>query len=564
MHWLFFLIDEQGGLSMSMSITRRKVLAGMSLPLIIPGTLSGKVYAQEPEISAFAHGLASGDPQADSVVLWTRVSGFSKPVTVKWQLARSADFSTLSAQGTSVAKHSRDYTIKVVPESLSAGTTYYYRFEVDGEFSQVGRTRTLPEGAIDTVGIAVVSCSNYPFGYFNAYEAIALDPSIQFVLHLGDYIYEYGPDGYGGEVGRQIDRPHQPAHEIISLADYRERHAQYKGDPQSRMMHAAHPLIAIWDDHETTNNPWKNGAENHQEGAEGAWLARRDASMKAYFEWMPIRDPEPGKRLIDYWRNYKFGDLASLTTLESRHSARSEQISYADHKDLLADEPGAHRFMEDIVGESSRRMLSGDMEKFLQSSLKQSVDDGLVWHLIGNQIPMARTHVPEFPDEMLQRIKAQQPAEVYTRAQQLAKLGEYNLPLYLDPWDGYPAAREEFYSLCSKAGVTDLVVLTGDSHSFWENALFDGEGRPMGVELGTSGVTSPGDFMALGMAGAAEIDSMLAKSNKEIVWTDSRHTGYIRLQLGREIGRADYISISDVRSREYHVDLLHSVTLQPA
>jgi alkaline phosphatase D len=547
---------------MKHSITRRQALAGMSLPFILPAVLGDNAQASQKN-TAFVHGFASGDPQADSVVLWTRVSGFKNPVPVKWQLSTEADFTSVVAAGEYIADQAHDYTVKVVPDRLSSGTVYFYRFEVAGEMSVTCRTRTLPEGATESVALAIVSCSNYPFGYFNAYEAIALEPDIQFVLHLGDYIYEYGSDGFGGAVGQEIARQHRPAHEIQSLADYRERHAQYKADRQSQMMHAAHPMIAVWDDHETANNPWTGGAENHQNELEGNWLERREASMQAYFEWMPIREPAPGKLRIDYWRNYKFGDLANLITLETRHSARSEQISYSDHKALLSDKSGlgVTQFIKDIVGNPSRRMLSTDMEHFLEKSLSQSVKEGQVWHLIGNPVPMARTRAPQLSEEILQRLKSELPPASYARAAELAALGELNLPLYLDPWDGYPAAREAFYSLCRKAGVSDLVVLTGDSHSFWESALFDDSGRAMGVELGTSGVTSPGDFLALGEEGAAEIDDLLASSSEEVKWTDGRHNGYIRLKLGREGGRADYISISNVRSRDYRVELLRSVAL---
>ena len=176
------------------------------------------------------------------------------------------------------------------------------------------RTRTLPSGATESLGIALASCSNFAFGYFNAYRAIAEDESIDFVLHTGDYIYEYGADGWGAETAERLGRVHEPAHEIVSLADYRARHAQYKRDPDSQAMHATHPLMCCWDDHESTNNPWSGGAQNHQP-EEGSWNERRDASVRAYYEWMPIREPEGGLRPIDFWRVYSFGDLATLVTL---------------------------------------------------------------------------------------------------------------------------------------------------------------------------------------------------------------------------------------------------------
>ncbi len=192
----------------------------------------------------------------------------------------------------------------------------------------------MPTGRLDRLGIALASCSNYAFGFFNAYDAIAKDPAIDFVLHTGDYIYEYGQDSWGGEVSRLIGREHQPAHEIVSLADYRMRHAQYKSDSGSRAMHAAHSLLACWDDHESANNPWTDGAQNHQPETEGDWAQRRAASIQAYFEWMPVREPEwleqKGRSRMQFWRGYSFGDLATLFTLETRHTARAKQIDYME------------------------------------------------------------------------------------------------------------------------------------------------------------------------------------------------------------------------------------------
>ena len=250
---------------MSYKISRRQALAGLSAAAALPllGCTSAEERAEQAA-NLFAHGVASGDPAPDSVVLWTRISGAEGSVQGKWQVAADNEFKELVAEGDFRTDGSRDMTVKVIPGQLPPGERLFYRFAVGKLVSPTGRTRTLPIGHVEKLGIAVASCSNYPFGYFNAYETIALDPAVDLVLHLGDYIYEYGTDGYGGETGRKLGRNHQPPHEIISLADYRQRHAQYKADPQSRAMHGAHPLVAIWDDHESTNNTWKGGAENHQ------------------------------------------------------------------------------------------------------------------------------------------------------------------------------------------------------------------------------------------------------------------------------------------------------------
>lgn len=248
---------------MPVSISRRRAIAGMSGTLLLPlGARTAAVDARED--STFAHGVASGDPDHDSVVLWTRVSGHSGEVSVEWEIARDPAFEERISGGFLSTSEARDHTVKVLAGGLAAGERYYYRFRTGDRLSPVGKARTMPQGEVDKLTFAVVSCSNYPFGYFNAYNAIALDESVDWVLHLGDYLYEYGIEGYGGDTGKTLGRSHDPAHEILSLADYRRRHAQYKSDAHSRQMHAAYSLLAIWDDHESANNPWMGGAENHQ------------------------------------------------------------------------------------------------------------------------------------------------------------------------------------------------------------------------------------------------------------------------------------------------------------
>ena len=312
---------------MAGKFTRRDALIGGSSALLLQGGCStGASVADASTSDLFQHGVASGDPETHSVVIWTRVSGVSGSVGVDWQVATDPTFTNVVSDGRTPTNASRDYTVKVAADKLQPGVQYFYRFIVDWHESPVGMTKTLPMGSVDRLVLAVASCSNYPFGYFNAYEAIASDPEIDCVVHLGDYIYEYDIDGYGADAGRRLNRQHQPAHETLTLADYRVRHAQYKSDPGSIAMHRRHPLIAIWDDHESTNNPWTGGAQNHQPD-EGSWEQRRAESLQAYFEWMPVRDPGPNKTRAEYWRHFKWGDLASLITLENRHTGRSRQLT---------------------------------------------------------------------------------------------------------------------------------------------------------------------------------------------------------------------------------------------
>ena len=539
-----------------MTWTRRKALLGLSSALVAPALVS----ASAPVATAmFRHGVASGDPDSDSVILWTRVSTEMPSVSGTWELARDATFSA-PVQGVFQTDRSRDMTVKVLAHGLEAGRHYFYRFIVNGHYSPVGRTWTLPRGSLGRVGLAVASCSNYQFGHFHAYDAIARDPDVNLVLHLGDYIYEYGADGWGHETGGRIGRQHEPPHEIVSLTDYRSRHAQYKTDPGSRIMHASHPLIPIWDDHESTNNPWMGGAQNHQ-ADEGSWGERRNASLQAFYEWMPVREPVNGQSPSEYWRHYQIGDLVDLVTLETRHTGRSRQIEYADHLDKLETREDAQNFLKRVVGDSKREMLSSRMAGFFQRSMADSVTAGRSWRLVGNQIPMARTFVPPV-DPVRFGVQNDDPTDpIAAEVGRFLRLGELNLPIYLDPWDGYPAARERFYQMARKAGAEDLLVLTGDSHAFWQNALFDDSGNPMGLELGTTAISSPGDFLGMGLDGARRMDDLVAQHNPEVIWTNCRYNGYLRLVLERESASADFIGVSDVTRERYFTESIRRMTI---
>ena len=317
--------------------------------LAVAGTVSAGArpgLAQAPAEGAFRHGVASGDPDASSVVLWTRVSSDEAAPSVRWEVAADPEFATVVAEGEATTSAERDHTVKVVAGGLEPGAAYFYRFTLGGETSPTGRTRTLPEGPVDRLGIAVASCTNYPLGHFNAYDAIARDADVDVVFHAGDYIYEYSTEGWGGEIARALGRESLPDREIGTLADYRQRHAQYKSDPASQAMHAAHPFVACWDDHEVTNNPWTGGAQNHQPEEEGDWETRRANALRAYFEWMPIRDPEPRRR---YWRTYRFGDLATFVILETRHTGRDKEPAYPDWARIETQEDRDRAWRELIV-----------------------------------------------------------------------------------------------------------------------------------------------------------------------------------------------------------------------
>lgn len=542
-----------------MTLNRRQAMFGMTSALLLPAAVADT--GRQPFANAvFAHGVASGDPAADSVVLWTRVSGRAGEVAVDWSVAADPAMKHTIASGTTTTSDVRDYTVKVVPRGLPAGQVLYYRFEVDGAASPVGRTRTLPTGRLDRLVIAVASCSNYPFGRFNGYQAIADDPDVDVVVHLGDYIYEYGEDGYGADDGRRLGRVHEPRHEIVTLADYRRRHAQYKADPGSLAMHAMHPLIPTWDDHESTNNPWSGGAQNHQPD-EGPWPDRRTVSLRAYYEWMPVREPGTGAPPEQRRGRFRFGDLASLYMVETRHMARARQIDLADHEAALGTPEDAARFYDDVVGASDRRMISDADAVFLRDGLARSVAEGQPWRILANQVILARVVAPRLDDPAFAdavTIRGEYAQRYYDG---MRKLGEIDLPFNMDAWDGYPAARERLYRLAAEVGARDLLAVTGDTHMFWQNRLIDAAGQPAGLELGTSGITSPSGFSGFGKAAAERLDQLIAIRNEGVDWADGSHRGFVRLTLQRDEARADFVGLSTIETRNFSTKVLRSARI---
>lgn len=547
---------------MARTYTRREVLLGASSTMLLPVACSQDDDAPaSADDTAFLHGVASGDPDSTSFVIWTRVSNATGMTDIDWRVATDVNFQNVIANGTYSTDETRDYTVKIVIDDLSPGQDYFFQFHADGRPSPTGRTKTLPTGHVDRLVFAVATCSNYAFGYFNAYEAIAKDADIDLVVHLGDYIYEHGSDAYGGDTGRRIGRNHEPAHEALTLPDYRQRFAQYKTDMGSKAMHARHPLIVIWDDHETANNPWMGGAANHQ-ADEGEWATRRAAALQAFYEWLPVRDPQDGGSREEYWRHYKFGDLASLITLEGRHTGRSKQVDIDDYLPGIDSEFAAEDFIGKVVHAPGRRLLSGDMEQFLAGELAESVGANRRWRIIGNQSVMARRIAPRLDDPFFAKLGNDLDDDANNMLDGLTKHGEFGLPVDLDSWNGYPDARESFYQISKDAGARDLLVLAGDSHSFWQNVLHDAGGESMGVELGATGITSPRSLLALGQEGLTLFDKLNAAHNEEVVWTEGRYRGFIRLEIDHEGAHADFVRVSNVESRDYDIQIVRSVDIK--
>ncbi|MCC5867269.1 MAG: alkaline phosphatase D family protein [Gammaproteobacteria bacterium] len=510
----------------------------------------------------FRHGVASGDPGVDSIVLWTRVTP-SQPavIEVEWELARDAEFTEVLAAGRTATAQEIDYTVKTVVEGLAPGQSYFYRFRSGDARSPVGRTRTLPGVGVERVALAVISCSHFSFGFYNVYRDIAQRDDLDAVVHLGDYIYESSADetgsGYGGEQGRRLGREHDPTHEAATLADYRARYAQYRSDPDLQAAHARLPFITVWDDHESANDCWMEGAEAHDPLTQGPWDVRRDASLQAYYEWLPLREPEDGRPLYEIDRRYDFGDIASLYMVDTRLTGRTRQFSYSrdlvyihtpfdfsdpdapraivDAQDLAlipAESvrhvktpfdtrgetrepvldyariqqfeaeglppgfeywPDTQRTREEVLADDARAILSSEQEAWLAQGIDASVEAGIAWQVLGSAVVMASMPAPDYTQVFPPELIADALAD-NPYTQHWLDRTRYGLPISMDAWDGYPKARERVYDMVRDSNA-DFIVVSGDSHNFWMNKLHDQrDGRIVATEFATTSVTSMGGY----------------------------------------------------------------------
>jgi alkaline phosphatase D len=489
-------------------ISRRLFLSASSAAAALPLIRTVRLDAQVEPV--FRHGVASGDPLTDRVMLWTRVSVPTATASVNWVMARDPKFARIVARGEQQTGAGRDFTVKVDVGGLEPGTTYYYRFEAAKAQSAIGRTRTLPARGVSRIRLGVASCSNYPFGYFNAYAALARRFDLDAVLHLGDYIYEYANGGFGD--GTAIGRIPQPNAEILALADYRARHAQHKADPDSQAVHRQHPFIVVWDDHEFANNSWSGGALGHNpEKGEGDWLARRNAAIQAYFEWMPIREDRQALSPLIY-RTLRFGDLADLVLLDTRLVGRDLQAASRD--DVASIESPA------------RSLLGPAQDAWLRGELAESKRNGARWQLIGQQVMFAPQSRPGQPTSNA------------------------------DSWDGYRVARDRVFDMIEEHKLDSVAVLTGDVHSSWAFDLprrpydnYDpGTGRgSLAIEFAGTSVTSH-STLGTGPDGEQQLRGIM-KSRPHLHYVDGRYRGYFIVDLTRERLQADYFAMKTVLDR---------------
>jgi len=470
------------------------------------GTALTACGGSDSEAPSFDYGVASGDPLADRVILWTHAQFAARAddVALTWEVASDAAFTAIAATGSIKATAAAGHTAKVDATGLSAGKDYFFRFRHDGHSSPVGRTRTLPAAGASSLSLAVMTCSNYPAGYFHAYAEIPKTDA-KYAVHLGDFIYEYAADGYASADAAKLGRVSQPATECLTLDDYRKRYAQYRSDPDSKSFHATMPVIAVWDDHEIANDSYVDGAENHTEGTEGKFTDRRNAALKAWHEWLPVRTTDTTD-LRKIYRSFDFGGLAAMHMLETRLIGRDKQVAFAD---LLNPSTAATAMA--TLASPTRSMMGSTQLQWLQGQLAASK---ATWQVLGQQVLMARMRFPvsvlsalnpqntspdalaagqkAVNDYLTAKATAAQAPSMLTPTQ-TALLDPAQNPLLgynLDAWDGYPVEREIVLSTVRQLG-KKLVVLAGDTHNAWSSQLTLMDGTVVGQEFATQSISHP-------------------------------------------------------------------------
>ena len=446
----------------------------------------------EPALEPFYHGVASGDPLPDAVIIWTRITlNSTDPVDVNWRMATDTLFTNVVANGTYTTDSVSDWTVKVDVTGLNADTWYYYDFEYDGSRSLIGRTRTAPVGGVDHLRFGVVSCQSYENGYYHAYRDMVNRNDIDCILHLGDYIYEYATGGLSAGVsGRTVE----PETEIITLSDYRTRYSHYRLDPDLRDAHQQFPFICVWDDHETANNSWKNGAENHTEGAEGLWVDRKANGIRSNMEWLPIREPDPNN-LEKQFRDFSFGNLIDLNMLDTRIYGRDEQgVGNANDRSLLGDEQ-RQWFYDNLTSSTAK------------------------WKLVGQQVMMA-------------------------------PLTAFGIVVNDDQWDGYPAERDSLYELLTTNNIDNMVVVTGDIHTSWANDLpgdnytaSTGDGS-VGVEFVVTSVSTTSSPINIGI-------NIIQLANPHMKFIDLAQKGYMIVDFTQDKAQSDWYYVSDITQPDF-------------
>ncbi len=552
-------------------------------------------------VFVFGHGVASGDPLADAVIIWTRVtpSDTGAEAQVGWVVATDEAMSNVVASGSVYTDSRRDFTVKVDVTGLNADTLYYYQFAgKDGAVTPVGQTRTLPVGSVDSVKLAVCSCANLPAGYFNVYNEIA-NSDADVVVHLGDYIYEYGANEYP-PAAAQVRDP-DPLVETLTLTHYRARYAKYRTDTALQLAHQKKPFICVWDDHELANDTWKGGAENHDED-EGSFEERRAAAIQAYHEWLPIRS---GSDTAKIWRAFEFGNLVNLTMLDTRMYARDKVLSYSDYTTIESNKPVIDKVaLKKALADQGRGLLGYEQQSFAIDSM---FNNNATWQVLGQQVLMGRIFIPQELLVGLGQIEATisaggdasaAQAQVAALLVELATIKgrilggdpsvtaaerlrvEATAPYNLDAWDGYFPAREQILRRAQYFN-KNLVVLAGDTHNAWASDLYtandSGEVQraagSVGVEFATSSVTSPGFETYVGFgaipdpavraAQQAGFEQAVTTLVDDLRYLNSANRGYMLVEFTPAKSSCEWVYVDTITSETYTASVQKKMEVKP-
>jgi alkaline phosphatase D len=535
---------------MALNIDRRSLIVGAGLglgALVLP---AGRGLAQQIlGAKGFTHNVASGEPGPDSMLLWTRYvpAAGDNAIRLDAEVALDRDFTKPISGGSVQTGPWRDWTAKITVDGLKPGTLYWYRFVApDGSKSPVGRTKTLPVGDAGRFGLGVFSCSNLPYGWFNAYGHAAARSDLDLWLHVGDYLYEYGTPA-ATDVRVLNDRALAPGHEILAIADYRMRYACYRADPDLQRLHQMAPMVAFWDDHESSNDSWEGGAQNHQPAKEGDWNLRRAAAMQVYREWMPVSD-EP-------WKAYPIGTLATLYRTESRLLARTKQADIGATFNAADPDAALKAFRDGIWHDPSATMLGSTQESWLAHALKANARS-TAWQLVGMGTILGRTVMPQEAVSWLRPDASEKSIASFPNNARAAKLG---LPMWMDRWDGYPAARSRLLK-AAQAADADLVMLSGDSHNAWAYALVE-DGKPAGVEFAGHAVTSQGMEGSMAADPAIVARGFIA-ANPELKWADTSRRGYMMLEVTPERVTGEWLFLQTIKARNTALAGTHRMHVQ--
>jgi alkaline phosphatase D len=535
-------------------IDRRRLVAGAGAALLVPGA----AWAQRRRgvtaapASAFTHGVATGEPGPRSMLFWTRYLGDGEAsVPLQLEISNDPRMARARIAAEAEAGPQRDWTARASVDGLTPGRTYYYRWIGPGrnDRSQIGRTMTLPEGAVPQYRLGVFSCSNLPFGFFNAYgHAVAAD-DLDLFVHLGDYIYEYGRGTYPSEAQAVAGRIIEPAGELIRREDYWARYRSYRADPDLQALHARVPSITLWDDHEIANDAWTGGAENHDPATQGAWDLRLMAARAAYRDWMPVSDRP--------WARYDIGRLATIFRLDTRVAGRDRQLDVAA---AIAQGPDTmtalKRLRDEQWASGGRQLLGQPQEQWLFREMGAARQAGVRWQVLAQQVVMGTLKAPPGAAALAGPNPDPRIAAFLGAAELLQRMG---MGFNMDAWDGYPAARARLLGEAQRLGA-DLIVLAGDSHNGWAFDLTN-DGRPAGVEFATHSVTSPGFEAYLGGAPAGSVAGALRAANPGLRWADLSRRGYAHVTLSPQVARSEWRFTAPVGARSTALEATQVLTV---